>query len=540
VIGTTIGNYVVRDKIGEGGMGVVYVAEHPRIGRKVAIKVLLPEYSQNEEVVQRFFTEARASSAIKNEHIIDIIDFGELPDKSSYIIMEWLEGNPLTSVLEREGKLAVDRALHVARGMGRALAAAHGRGIVHRDLKPDNVFLVVRGEDPDFAKVLDFGIAKLLGNEGAGAPKIASKTRTGAIIGTPMYMSPEQCRGVAVDERSDIYSFAVIVYQMLCGRVPFEAEGLGELLLKHMTEPPPAPRSLNPAVPESVERAILRALEKDPAQRYRRVEDFVAELGGQTVAMPAARPTQPLPPAPVTALSAAASQTDTIGGAVGETVMAPAGAKKRTNPIWMVGPALALGGVALAIWLHNGPAPATTSQPPSGGVTQPAAQPPKAEVRPAQPVAAPQDPPPPARVRLAVRTTTPGARILVDGKEQANPYGEDLPNDGRVYDVEVSAPGYATYREKVTLDQPRTVVPALVAERPTRAGKERHASHGRLPAAPPGTPDPAPVERPAAKSDAPGHVKAEARKSEAAPKDDKGAPIYKGTKGKLITDFPGD
>jgi serine/threonine-protein kinase len=546
VIGTTIGNYVVRDKIGEGGMGVVYVAEHPRIGRKVAIKVLLPEYSQNPDVVARFFTEARASSAIKNEHIIDIIDFGELADGSSYIIMEWLEGRPLTAVLGSEGKLSVERALHVARGIGRALAAAHGRGIVHRDLKPDNVFLVQRGDDPEFVKVLDFGIAKLLGPDtkdgGAGAAKLASKTRTGAIIGTPMYMSPEQCRGVAVDERSDIYSLGVIGYQMLTGKVPFEAEGLGELLLKHMTEPPQPLRELVPTLPENVERAVLRALAKEPDKRQARVEDFVAELGGQVTApIVAQRETGPVrAPAPTAAVHATATATDTIGAAAGETIAGTQPPPGRSGMVWFAVPALGLATVAAVILLKDPRGAGGSGEPVSAGTARPA---PAAKVESATPVPVPTAPPPPARALLEVRATPADARITIDGTVQQNPYAAELVRDGHAYVVEISAAGYVSHRETVTLDQPRTVAAVLAPESasartPDKKGSKRHDV--KLPAPPPGTQDPKPV----AKSDAPAAPRPDAKpdaKTDAKPAkkaastDDN---TYKGTKAKLITDFP--
>src|SRR5678815_4694471 len=207
-------------------MGAVYLAEHPRIHRQVAIKVLLPEVSRKADVVQRFFTEARSSSEIHNEHIIDILDYGELPDGTSYLIMEWLDGKSLREVLKQVGKLPIPRGLHITKGVAQALAAAHARGIVHRDLKPDNIFLIPRGEDPDFVKVLDFGIAKLMQHFEGGDNEI--KTQTGALIGTPSYMSPEQCRGQPVDQRTDVYALGVVMYQLFTGRLPFPAEGLGE------------------------------------------------------------------------------------------------------------------------------------------------------------------------------------------------------------------------------------------------------------------------------------------------------------------------
>ncbi|MEO6951835.1 MAG: protein kinase [Polyangia bacterium] len=452
MIGRTIGNYVVRDKIGEGGMGVVYLAEHPRIGRKVAIKVLLPQLSQNPEVVSRFFTEARASSAIKNEHIIDIIDFGELPDHSSYITMEWLDGESLASLLERERVLPLARVQHIVRGIGRALTAAHAHGIVHRDLKPDNIFLVTKGDDRDFVKVLDFGIAKLMtdeaGAQGPGGQGSGARTRTGAIIGTPVYMSPEQCRGISVDERSDIYSFGIIVYQMLTGQVPFAAEGLGDLLLKHMTEAPRPLRELAPSLPESVERAVLHALEKEPQQRYARVEQLVAALGVATTGVLSTLPTTLTAPAAVHV-----SATDTIGAAVGETRAIPPG--RSTSWAWIALP-LALGGALAAakLWPSHGD---------EGGIVGDVA--PHAAVRTVAPSTT-AVPPPEVReqaVRLDVRATPKEAEIRVDGVVQPNPWSETRVADGAKHDVTISAPGYVPYRAQVTLDRDVTIARELVA-----------------------------------------------------------------------------
>ena len=497
MIGRTVGNYVVRDKIGEGGMGVVYLAEHPRIGRKVAIKVLLPQLSQNAEVVSRFFTEARASSAIKNEHIIDIIDFGELPDRSSYITMEWLDGESLASLLERERALPLSRVQHIARGIGRALTAAHAHGIVHRDLKPDNIFLVTHGDDRDFVKVLDFGIAKLMTDEcGVEAP--GAKTRTGAIIGTPVYMSPEQCRGVSVDERSDIYSFGIIVYQMLTGQVPFAAEGLGDLLLKHMTEAPRPLRELVPSLSEEVERAVLQALEKDPQRRYARVDQLVAALG---VVPSGVFSALPVPPAAHRATHVSA--TDTIGAAAGERRSAPAA--RGTSWAWIALP-LALGGVVAAakLWPSHGD---------QGGIVGDVA--PHAAVRTVPPSAnvAPLPTVGERQVRFEVRATPKEAEIRVDGVVQPNPWSDTRVADGAQHDVTIAAPGYVPEHARVTLDRDVVVARTLVAiDRPRSELKavERHVrKHVQ---------DATPTASPATKSDA--------------------KPAYRGTKGTLIQDNP--
>ena len=271
MIGTAIGNYVVKSKLGEGGMGAVYLAEHERLGRRVAVKVLLPEMVRSKEIVARFFNEAKAATDIKNEHIVDVLDFGELGDGTSYIVMEWLEGQSLADLL-RSGPVPVARTVHSARGIAKALGAAHARGIVHRDLKPDNVYLVTRDGDADFVKVLDFGIAKLTTNAGD------VRTQAGAVMGTPLYMSPEQINGANVDQRTDIYAMGIIVYQMLTGSLPFETTTLTELLLAHATKTPPPLRDRDPSIPLEVESAVMRALEKDSSRRFESVDAFVSAL----------------------------------------------------------------------------------------------------------------------------------------------------------------------------------------------------------------------------------------------------------------------
>jgi eukaryotic-like serine/threonine-protein kinase len=326
MIGTTIGNYVIRSKLGEGGMGAVYLAEHARLGRRVAIKVLLPHLGRDPQMIARFFNEAKAATDIKNEHIVDVLDFGELPDGTSYIVMEWLEGWSLVDVL-REGRLPLARAVHIARGIGKALAAAHARGIVHRDLKPDNVFLVSRDGDRDFVKVLDFGIAKLtLGNAGD------VRTQTGAMMGTPLYMSPEQINGTNVDQRTDIYAMGIIIYQMLIGTLPFNTTTLTELLLAHATQVPPPLRAQDPSIPVAVEGAVLQALEKDPSRRFGSVEALLGALSDDTPRIergPAA--------GPVSALAATVAPQMSIAAA------APAPSK--TLPLILVGGGLGLLGL---------------------------------------------------------------------------------------------------------------------------------------------------------------------------------------------------
>jgi eukaryotic-like serine/threonine-protein kinase len=275
MIGLRLHNYEVVSLLGEGGMGQVYLARHVFMGRRAAIKFLRPELIADPTVVARFLDESRATNAIGHPGIIDIMDVGLLSDgRTPYLMMEFLGGESLSACLGRSRPLPIHQAVEIACQTASALEAAHARQIVHRDLKPDNLFLV-----PDEAlatkirvKILDFGIAKLRGDmRGADL-----RTRTGAIMGTAQYMSPEQCLGRPndIDPRTDIYALGIILYEMLCGQVPFTGEGLGEILLHHMSTPPPPLRDRVPEIPESLERAVLRALTKEPNQRFQSMADF--------------------------------------------------------------------------------------------------------------------------------------------------------------------------------------------------------------------------------------------------------------------------
>ena len=279
LIGQTIGNYLVTQKLGEGGMGAVYLAEHPAIGKKVALKVLHSEFSNNQEVTARFFHEAKAVNDIGHPNIVDIVDFGILQagggrEQLVYFIMEYLAGMTLSQVIRSEAPLPPERALSVALQVCDALAASHKCGIVHRDLKPDNIILLQRGRERDFVKLLDFGIAKLTGGSAMGS----HRTRTGIVMGTPAYMSPEQCEGRdSVDRRTDVYALGIVLYEMLTGRVPFVGEGYGEILVQHLTQRPVPPSQFR-MLPAHVEVVVLKALEKRADMRYPTMEEFMRAM----------------------------------------------------------------------------------------------------------------------------------------------------------------------------------------------------------------------------------------------------------------------
>jgi serine/threonine protein kinase len=285
LLGQTIGNYRVTRLLGEGGMGAVYLAEHPVIGRQVAIKVLHIALSRDTEVVARFFNEARAIHTIGHEHIVEILDFGQTPEGQPYFVMELLGGEAMNDRLAR-GAIPAPEVADIADQICRALAAAHGKGIVHRDLKPHNVQLLGISNGRMHVKLLDFGVAKIA-NSGMGDGSQSVKTRTGSLMGTPIYMSPEQCRGSGkLDHRTDIYSLGVMLFEMLAGRPPFVAEGAGELFAMHMLEEPPQLAALAPAAPPAMVAAVMRSLAKNVDDRFATMEELRGALLGQVAFEP--------------------------------------------------------------------------------------------------------------------------------------------------------------------------------------------------------------------------------------------------------------
>ncbi len=276
MIGRTLGSYKIVSQLGAGGMGVVYVAEHPLIGRKAAVKLLLPEYSNNKNLVERFFNEARAATVVKHRGIVDIFDFGYTEDNRAFIVMEFLEGESLADRIKR-GRLAIDEATRIARQVASALSAAHEAGIIHRDLKPDNVFLIHDSEvaGGERIKVLDFGIAKLSKHRDPGA----SKTQTGQLMGSPLYMAPEQCKGAAsVDARADVYSLGCVMYEMISARPIFDGNAAGEIIAKQIYESPDPPSAFVSGIPSAIEAVIMRCLEKEPATRFASMREVIDAL----------------------------------------------------------------------------------------------------------------------------------------------------------------------------------------------------------------------------------------------------------------------
>jgi len=260
--GTTVGEYTIESKLGQGGMASVYAGVQPVIGKKVAVKVMSRQLCLDPVQVERFVQEARAVNQIGHPNIVDVFAFGALPDGRSYFVMEWLQGETLAARLRR-GPLTVPEAVAMLFQICDGLAAAHDKGIVHRDLKPENIFLVPVRNRRMLVKLLDFGIAKLLGRRDARV----DRTADGATPGTPGYMSPEQARGKDVDHRSDIYALGVCAFEMLCARVPFIGSEAIDVLYQHVHATPPAPSTLRPDIPLQLERLVLQMLEKRADRR---------------------------------------------------------------------------------------------------------------------------------------------------------------------------------------------------------------------------------------------------------------------------------
>jgi putative nucleotidyltransferase with HDIG domain len=275
VIGTHIGNYRIVTELGAGAMGEVYFAEHAVMGRRAAVKIIREELSGNAEMVERFANEARQVNRIGHPNIVEITDFGQVQSRY-YIMMELLEGETLEERLERVKRIPPPVAQKIAVQIMAALAAAHELGVVHRDLKPENIYLVSRGGTRDFVKVLDFGIAKLM-----GLPRTSGATIPGMLLGTPHFMSPEQCQGAEqVDHRSDVYSLGVILYRMLTGELPFDSDTLIGVLYAHANNPPRAPSELCPEISDQLQAVVLKALAKAPGERFQTMAAFQAALEG--------------------------------------------------------------------------------------------------------------------------------------------------------------------------------------------------------------------------------------------------------------------
>jgi serine/threonine-protein kinase len=404
--------YRIIRKLGEGGMGSVYLAEHVVIEKKFALKVLALELARRSDLVARFLQEARSASRIGHENVIDISDFGQTNDGLVYIAMEFLDGKDLGEIVRGQGAMEWKQAREIALQICRALRAAHDKGIVHRDMKPENIFLIQREGQPHFVKILDFGIAKVMGLDPNG-PRL---TRTGMIFGTPEYMAPEQAEGKDTDHRADIYAVGCILYHLITGQTPFIAESFMTMLTKHLMEDPVPPSVRRPdiAITPEMDGLVLKALEKDREKRWQSMAELLDAIsvcpgpetstakptGGQTVAMGGAHAAAALQVLRSRGTKAAeTNRVATQASLSDESMAAEVGPRGSKKTLFLVIAGVVLG-VAVALWFalgHGKPAPSPAPPPPPPAASLPA--PPPVPVAPAPPPPAPapvaETPPPP-------------------------------------------------------------------------------------------------------------------------------------------------
>ncbi len=276
LVGRTIfGEYTVTKKLGEGGMGSVYLASQQAIDQEIAIKVLHGRSARNDELVKRFYREAKTITRLTHPNIIRVFIFGRTEDGLIYLAMEMIRGKSLREALLRSGRMSEMRAIKILKQSLSALAEAHDIGIVHRDLKPDNILLTTYRGEEDFVKVLDFGIAKIKEPEGSPEQKL---TQAGVVYGTPEYLSPEQAQALDLDHRSDIYSLGCILFEMITGAVPYTAPTAVNILMMHVYEPAPSPRGKFAGISPEMEEIILKAMAKKPEDRYQSAMEFLDAL----------------------------------------------------------------------------------------------------------------------------------------------------------------------------------------------------------------------------------------------------------------------
>lgn len=471
------GRYEVVARIGEGGMGTVYRARHVELGNELAIKVLAAGAATHPDAVERFVREARVVARLAHDNVVAVSDFGELPDGSLYFVMELVEGDSLREVIRRQAPMPPAEVIAITRQIASGLGAAHEAGCVHRDVKPDNVLIGARGAEPR-VKVVDFGVAKV---EDDGR----RLTRTGAVCGTPLYVSPEQVRGDAVDARTDIYSLGAVMYEMVTGRPPFERQtDVMQLLFKHLKVDPPLPSAHDLPHPIGrLEHVIVRALRKDPDQRFQSMAELIAALED---AGPAARPERRPRPPPRARPAPAAPAPRPRGPVAARGVAAAA--------LLLV---LGAGVVALALRgsADDGEAASASTSASGGGATPPAAGNESASptsgrgaVSPASQLAVD------ARV-LQLLSVPEGAEVHAGDTMIGNtPAFVRRPAEGETLTLIVRMPGHA--ERVVTLDdrspiQTRiTLVPVVAAEEPELPRERAHSRRG----APP-SPPPTPAER---------------------------------------------
>ncbi len=547
--------YRVVRKLGEGGMGAVYEGEHTLIKRRVAIKCLHAQFAQNPEIVARFHREAMAATSIGHPNIVEVTDMGRFPDGAFYMVLEFLDGRDWAKDIEKTGPQSLGRMVHIMSQVCDALEAAHAKGVVHRDLKPENIYLIKRGSDDAFVKVLDFGISKV---SGEGESK--GLTRTGTAMGTPYYMAPEQAQGKRdVDSRADIYSLGVIIFQALTGQYPFDDESYPMLVLKICTEAPPALTRFRPDLPVEVEHLVNSMLAKKPAdrpancgeikaalERWRAVHDapIVAADAPSTASLGASVLGGPAGPAATANMGGAGTPIPVPTGTPPTNV---AGPHAHTGPIAQRNTLTPLSASNTPVGHESSPALPTTSRTPlyigaglgavgvigaivgvmmfggGGGASTSATSLPVPPAPPTTAVAPPSDPTPVAppapttptaveaptptevaRVTVQITTEPDDAEVYLDDGRIPNPFDGDLPQSSETHTLRVQRDGYTTTVQDLVLSVPQRVRVRLrrghgVEDRST-AGRRRGGTAAATPPQETGavaaTPTPTPTPTP--------------------------------------------
>lgn len=458
LIGTMVGEYEVTGWIGEGGMGAVLSGIQPLIGKKVAIKILKTPFISNPESMRRFVDEARAVNEIGHPNIVDIFSFGQFEDGTLFFVMEYLDGETFTETLSR-GPLTYELARWILADVLDALEAAHAKGIVHRDLKPDNIFLIRKNPGKQYVKLLDFGVAKFT-EEGLHSVS----TTTGLPLGTPIYMSPEQCNGHRVDPRSDLYSLGVLMYQMFTGRLPFDGTFM-QVLAAHFIEEPTPPSRFT-AIPRDLEEVILRCLKKDPDQR----PQTAAAL--KEVLLPLLEALGRTQRAPTPVPGAERHRTTERTLAEVRQILTPRTASRHGRLLWAMGSVI-LGLAGALTWALTRP---PAGDPTAGGFSSYSAPatttPGPAPVTPASTVAAMTSPEP---VLLQLQIEPAGVtdrRITVDGREMAETFFRLNRSEDHPVTIRVEAAGHLPWERRV-LPAFSQNIPVLLKPRHTGPGNGR-------------------------------------------------------------------
>ena len=473
------GAYRVTRLIGRGGMGAVYEAAHLRLPKRFAVKFLQRDLPKDKEAFARFQREAEIASSLGNRHIAEVVDFNAMPDGSPYMVMEYLEGEDLSTRLRTSGRVALARAVDLCGQITSGLGAAHKRGIVHRDLKPENIFLCPSDDGTDFVKLLDFGISKIRG---------AQKTITGdmMMLGTPAYMSPEQARGDVknIDERTDVYALGAVMFETLSGRPAFDGESVYAILMKISSEMPQALHELVGDVPGEVDAVLRRAMAKSPAERQPNVAEFWKQFKDAShapvqpvvtldstpspnVQRPRQKSNAPMTTAPTMArrtqstLSSGAAEI--IERDLVETINRP---RKRGA---MVGIGLGVGAAVIAVLALTGGKKKETPEPAATPVAAPAPAPQKVEP---PPPAAP--PPAPKQVTIKLTGLPAGAQVSLDGQPAQNPLV--LPRGAEHHQLSLSAPGYTPRELELLADADHSVDGTLHKAPPAPVAKKKPAA----------------------------------------------------------------